>query len=92
MSQPETLAAPVAPEPEFPELNAAGRRHAAVPAEDIDVHLTEPGGRAVYAIAPIDRCYLLVGLVKTAWEGISGGAGVEQAIASYFEDLRKVAA
>lgn len=45
-----------------------------------------------YAIAPIDRCYMLVGLVKSAWEGISGGAGVERAIDGYFEELRKVAA
>ncbi len=41
-----------------------------------------------YAIAPIDRCYMLVGLVKAAWEGISGGAGVEEAIAEYFGELR----
>jgi hypothetical protein len=45
-----------------------------------------------YAIAPIDRCYMLVGLVKAAWEGISGGAGVERAIDAYFADLRAVAA
>ncbi len=44
-----------------------------------------------YAIAPIDRCYMLVGLVKASWEGISGGAGVEQAIERYFDDLRAVA-
>jgi hypothetical protein len=46
---------------------------------------------AQFAIAPIDRCYMLVGLVKLAWEGISGGAGVEEAIAAYFDDLRAVA-
>jgi hypothetical protein len=40
-----------APEPEFQVLGATGRRHAAVPAVDFDVHVTEPGGRAVYAIA-----------------------------------------
>jgi hypothetical protein len=45
-----------------------------------------------FAIAPIDRCYMLVGLVKRSWEGISGGAGVERAIAGYFEDLRSRAA
>jgi hypothetical protein len=44
-----------------------------------------------FAIAPIDRCYMLVGLIKASWEGISGGAGVEQAIARYFDELRKVA-
>ena len=45
-----------------------------------------------YAIAPIDRCYMLVGLVKASLEGISGGGGVERAIEAYFDDLRKVAA
>jgi hypothetical protein len=45
-----------------------------------------------FAIAPIDRCYMLVGLVKVAWEGISGGAGVQEAIESYFDGLRKAAA
>ena len=28
----------------------------------------------MFAIAPIDRCYMLVGLIKASWEGISGGA------------------
>ena len=32
-----------------------------------------------YAIAPIDRCYELVGLIKSRWEGISGGRAVESA-------------
>jgi hypothetical protein len=51
LSQPETLAPPVAPEPEFRVLGAMGRRHAATPALEFDVHVTEPGGRPVYAIA-----------------------------------------
>jgi Family of unknown function (DUF5947) len=45
-----------------------------------------------FAIAPIDRCYMLVGLVKASWEGISGGAAVEEAIAGYFDELRRGAA
>ena len=44
-----------------------------------------------FAIAPIDRCYMLVGLVKASWEGISGGGAVEKAIAGYFDELREVA-
>ncbi len=28
-----------------------------------------------YAIAPIDDCYALVGLIKSRWEGISGRRG-----------------
>ncbi|HWH45073.1 MAG TPA: DUF6084 family protein [Thermoleophilaceae bacterium] len=51
MSVPEVLEVPVAPEPEFHVLAATGRRHAAVPALDFDVQVTEPGGRQVYAIA-----------------------------------------
>ena len=51
MSQPELVEVPVAPEPEFQVLGATGRRHAAVPAIDFDVHVSEPGGRHVYAIA-----------------------------------------
>jgi hypothetical protein len=42
---------PVAPEPEFQVLAASGRRHAAVPALDFDVHVSEPSGRQVYVIA-----------------------------------------
>jgi hypothetical protein len=42
-----------------------------------------------YAIAPIDECYALVGLVKAKWEGISGGTGLERAIAGFFDHLRE---
>jgi hypothetical protein len=44
-----------------------------------------------FAIAPIDRCYMLVGLVKASWEGISGGSGIERAIEGYFDELRTAA-
>jgi hypothetical protein len=47
--------------------------------------LAEP---AVYAIAPIDRCYGLTGAIKLTWEGISGGAGVGEAVTRFFEELR----
>lgn len=42
-----------------------------------------------YAIAPIDACYGLTGTVKIAWEGISGGSGVESAISRFFAQLRE---
>jgi hypothetical protein len=45
----------------------------------------------VYAIAPIDRCYALTGTVKASWDGISGGAGVEEAVAGFFDGLRSEA-
>ena len=41
----------VAIAPEFEVLSATARRHAAVPAIDFDVHVSEPSGREVYAIA-----------------------------------------
>ncbi len=47
--------------------------------------MTEPRQQV---IAPIDECYRLVGLIKTSWEGISGGVGPEQAIHRFFEELR----
>jgi hypothetical protein len=42
----------------------------------------------MYAIAPIDRCYALTGAIKASWEGISGGAGVEEAVTDFFEGLQ----
>jgi hypothetical protein len=59
---------------------------------DAEALIVKRMSEPAYAIAPIDRCYMLVGIVKAAWEGISGGAGVEQAIEAYFDDLRGVAA
>jgi Family of unknown function (DUF5947) len=41
-----------------------------------------------HAIAPLDDCYRLVGIVKATWEGISGGAAMEAAVQRYFDDLR----
>jgi len=46
--------------------------------------LTTP---ARYAIVPIDRCYMLVGMIRTRWEGISGGDAVETAVTAFFDDL-----
>lgn len=40
-------------------------------------------------IAPIDECYRLVGLIKTLWEGISGGQALERAVPEFFEGLRE---
>lgn len=40
-----------APVPEFLVLGASARPHAAVPALEFDVNVTEPSGRRVYAIA-----------------------------------------
>jgi len=42
----------------------------------------------IYVIAPIDRCYALTGTIKAHWEAISGGPGVEAAVAEFFDALR----
>jgi hypothetical protein len=41
-----------------------------------------------YAIAPIDVCYALVGLIKSRWEGISGGDALGGAVSEFFEAIR----
>jgi hypothetical protein len=41
-----------------------------------------------YAIAPIDDCYRLVGLIKSSWEGISGGMAIEKTVPGFFAELR----
>lgn len=40
-----------------------------------------------YAIVPIDQAYLLVGMIKARWQGISGGDAIESAVAEFFEGL-----
>jgi hypothetical protein len=50
--------------------------------------MSEP---AQFAIAPIDRCYALVGLVKSRWVGISGGTELKDAIQGFFDALREEA-
>jgi Family of unknown function (DUF5947) len=48
--------------------------------------LTEP---PQCAIAPIDSCYELVGLIKSRWQGISGGAALSAAVPEFFSRLRQ---
>jgi hypothetical protein len=47
--------------------------------------LTDP---PQYAILPIDQCYALVGLIRTRWEGISGGDALTEAVPAFFEGVR----
>jgi hypothetical protein len=44
------------------------------------------GRRACYRV-PIDRCYALVGLMRTRWHGLSGGEEAWQAIENFFAGL-----
>ncbi len=41
-----------------------------------------------HAIVPIDECYRLIGLIKSRWSGISGGAAIESAVPEFFAELR----
>jgi len=45
------------------------------------------GAREYYRV-PIDRCFALVGLIRTRWRGLSGGAEAWQAIRHFFAELR----
>jgi hypothetical protein len=45
-----------------------------------------------FVIAPIDRCYALVGLIKLRWQGINGGSNLREAIAGFLDALREEAA
>lgn len=42
-----------------------------------------------YYLAPIDKCYELVGLIRAYWRGLSGGAEVWAEISSFFARLRE---
>ena len=43
----------------------------------------------IHVVLPIDECYRMVGTVKAAWEGISGGAEVDAQVANFFDELRE---
>ena len=45
-------------------------------------------GAQEYFIAPVDKCYELVGLIRMHWRGLSGGTEVWQAIAGFFDGLK----
>jgi len=46
------------------------------------------GGAREYYRVPIDRCYALVGTIRTHWHGVSGGQGSREAIQAFFGALR----
>jgi Family of unknown function (DUF5947) len=48
-------------------------------------------GRRECWIVPVDRCYELVGLVRTHWSGFTGGEDVWRALGEFFDRLRKEA-
>jgi hypothetical protein len=44
---------------------------------------------AEYYLVPIDECYKLVGLIRTHWHGLSGGAEVWREIGTFFAALKR---
>ncbi|HEY5036050.1 MAG TPA: DUF5947 family protein [Chthoniobacterales bacterium] len=44
-----------------------------------------------YYLAPIDKCFELVGLIRMNWRGFSGGEEVWNAIGKFFETLKETA-
>jgi hypothetical protein len=48
-------------------------------------------GKREYWLLPVDRCYQLVGIVRTHWRGFQGGPEVWAALDEFFERLRKEA-
>jgi hypothetical protein len=43
---------------------------------------------AEYYLAPIDECFKLVGLIRSRWQGLSGGAEVWREIGEFFSGLK----
>jgi hypothetical protein len=75
-------------------LDAWGQLAASNPAladlePDIEALLVNrlDGAREYYRV-PIDCCFALVGLIRTRWGGLSGGADAWQAIRDFFAQLR----
>lgn len=45
-----------------------------------------------YFLVPIDKCYELVGIIRSQWRGLSGGAEVWEEIGRFFDELKERAA
>jgi hypothetical protein len=59
-------------------------------APDVEALLVNRVDRASEAYrVSIDECYKLVGLIRTRWRGLSGGADVWEEIGRFFADLRR---
>ena len=41
-----------------------------------------------YYVTPIDECFKLVGLIRSRWQGLSGGAEVWRKIGQFFTGLK----
>ena len=55
---------------------------------DVEALLVNRLSEPQYFIAPIDKCYELVGLIRLHWSGLSGGLEVWAEIAKFFTMLK----
>src|ERR671916_1013608 len=46
-------------------------------------------GAREHFLVPMDKCYSLVGLIRTRWRGFTGGQEVWEEIGLFFEELRR---
>lgn len=58
---------------------------------DVEALLVNRLTQPEYYRAPIDQCFLLVGLLRKHWRGLSGGEEVWKEIDHFFSDLRLAA-
>jgi hypothetical protein len=71
------------------EALVSQNRHLQKLQPDIEALLVNRAGKARnYFIAPIDKCYELVGTIRMHWRGFSGGQEVWDKIESFFSDLK----
>lgn len=54
---------------------------------DVEALLVNRAARECFVL-PIDECYRLVGLMRTHWRGLSGGAEVWREIQLFFEEMK----
>lgn len=57
-------------------------------APDVEALLANRLAGGEYYLVSIDKCYELVGLIRSHWRGLSGGAEVWKHIGSFFDELR----
>jgi hypothetical protein len=59
---------------------------------DVEALLVHRAGEArEYFIAPIDKCFELVGIIRMHWRGFTGGEEVWREIGRFFDELKEAA-
>jgi hypothetical protein len=60
--------------------------------DDVEALLVNrAGGARQHWIVPVERCYRLVGLIRTGWKGFGGGPEVWEEIGRFFQELHEAA-